>query len=190
MKTRQYTIKGIRPILMHSEQLSDPLNKWSKALREISKKRQKTDDDLLEMSRREWFGGLYWDSQLGVHIPERCLERMIRDAASLSKRGKDINRGLIVADPAPLEYKGPKNPDDLWVSGEYLLRSSVGVTGKRVIRSRPMFRDWQITFQVEYDEQVLDAADIDQFVETAGRLIGVGDWRPKYGRFQVVEVSA
>ena len=189
MKERTYTIRGVAPLVMHNEQLSDPLNKWARLLREISKKRNKTEDDLLEMSRREWFGGLYYDEQIGVHVPERCLERMLRDAASKSKRGRDVVSGLIVTEPAPLVYKGPKKPDDLWASGSFLLRASVGVTQSRVIRSRPIFRDWSLTFTVNYDELVLEAADIDGFATLGGRLCGMLDWRPKHGRFNVEKVA-
>ncbi len=185
MKERTYTIRGVSPLVMHNEQLSDPLNKWARLLKEISKKRTKTDDDLLEMSRREWFGGLYWAEDLGVHVPERCLERMLRDAAAKSKRGKDVVSGAIVTDPAKLEFKGPKDPEALWANGAFLLRASVGVNAARVIRSRPIFREWGLTFRVEFDEMVLSAEDIDGFVELAGRLIGLLDWRPKHGRFTV-----
>lgn len=189
MKERSYTIKGVSPIVMHNEQLSDPLNKWSKAVREISKKRVKTDDDLVEMSCREWMGGLYYDESIGVHVPERCIEAMLRDAAKKSKRGKDVVSGMIVTDPAALVYSGPRNPDGLWASGKFLLRASVGCQAARVIRSRPIFREWGLSFTVNYDETVLDASDIDGFLELAGRLIGLLDWRPKHGRFIVEDAK-
>ena len=185
MKSRSYKIKGIRPLIMHNEQLSDPLNKWAKAVREISAKRKKTDEDLLEMSRREWMGALYYDAEIGPYIPERCLERMMRDAAAKHKRGKDVIAGMLVTDRVPLEYKGTRDPDTMWDSEDFLLRASVGVSGKRVIRSRPKFEDWAVAFTVEYDETVLQASDLDLFVELSGRLIGLLDWRPKYGRFTV-----
>lgn len=190
MKERHYTIKGVSPLVMHNEQLADPLNKWSRAIAEISKKRKKTEDDLLEMSRREWFGGLYWTKELGVHVPERCLEAMLRDAGKANKRGRDVIKALIVTDPAPLVYDGPNDPDKLWQSGDYLLRSSVGVQRARVIRSRPIFRAWALAFTVIYDETVLEATDIDGFAELGGRLVGLLDWRPKHGRFEVVEAKS
>ena len=52
-----------------------------------------------------------------------------------------------------------------------------------MIRSRPRFSNWSLTFTVNYDEHVLQATDIDGFLDTAGRLIGLCDWRPKHGRF-------
>jgi len=30
---------------------------------------------------------------------------------------------------------------------------------------------------------VLDVREVEQFLATAGSVIGLGDWRPRYGRF-------
>jgi hypothetical protein len=189
MRERTYTIRGVRPIVMHNERLADPLNPHAKAVKEISKKQKKTDDDLLALSKAEFMGGLYYDSDIGPHVPERCLERMLRDAASKSKQGKAVLSALIVTDPAKLEYKGPRDPDEMWKDGSYVLRATVGVSKQRVVRSRPIFGGWSLTFTVAYDETVLNPKDIDGFVEIAGRQIGLCDWRPKYGRFDVESIK-
>jgi hypothetical protein len=186
MKTRTYTIRGIgKGLLMHNERLADPLNKWTRAIAEISKKRTKTEDDHIEMGRREWFGAMYLNEDDQPIIPERCLEAMIRDGAKKEKQGKNVQSAAIVTEPALVRYPGPKTPDGLWADESFRLRASVGVSGKRVTRTRPLFPEWSVTFVVEYDENVLQARDIDRFIETAGRLVGIGDWRPKYGRFEV-----
>lgn len=189
MKERTYTIRGVCPIVMHNERLADPLNEHAKALKALTKKRNKTDDDHLAVSRAEFMGGLYWDADLGPHVPERCLERLLRDAASKSKQGKAVLSALIVTDPAKLEYKGPRDPVAMWEAGTFVLRASVGVGQQRVIRSRPIFRDWSLTFTVNFDENVLDERDVDSFVEIGGRLVGLLDWRPKHGRYVVESVT-
>lgn len=189
MKERTYTIKGTRPLIQHNEQLADPLNKWAKLIAEISKKKKKTEDDIHEMSRREWFGGLYIDEANGIHVPERCLERMLRDAAAKEKRGRDVQSALIVIEPAPLIYKGPKDPNKMWEDGGFLIRATVGQNGKRIVRSRPMFPEWSLTFTVNYDESVLQESDIDRFMAVGGRLCGLNDWRPKFGRFLVEKAA-
>ena len=50
MKVR-LTLTGVEPLLMHSDRLSDPLDPHAMALREVSSKRKKTDDDHREMAR-------------------------------------------------------------------------------------------------------------------------------------------
>lgn len=190
MQTRSYKITGVRPVLMHNAQLSDPLNAHARAIKEISSKRKKTDADLEEMSRREWLGSFYWDDKMGPFVPETNLERMLRDAAKLNKMGTAVNRGLIVTEPAKLEYNGPRDMTKLWEQREkFSLRASVGVNQSRVIRTRPIFPEWSLRFTVEFDETVLRVSDIDGFVESAGRFVGLLEWRPKYGRFTAEVVA-
>lgn len=189
MQERTYTIRGVAPLLMHNSRLSDPLDKWTRLVAEVSKKRKKTDEDLMELSRREWFGGLYLSDDGKPIVPEKCLERMLRDAAAKTKRGKDVQSAVIVIEPAELVYDGPKDAEKMWASGKFLKRDSCKVGQQRVIRSRPCFYQWELTFTVNFDENVLDARDIDGFVEVAGMRIGLCDWRPKHGRFNVEKVS-
>ncbi len=59
MKTATYTIRGTTPMMMHNERLANPFDDLTKAIKAISGKRKKTEDDLIEMSRIEWLGGLY-----------------------------------------------------------------------------------------------------------------------------------
>ena len=186
---RSYTIRGVRPLVMHNARLSDPLNEWARSVAEISKKRNKTEDDLMELARREWFGGLYLNAKGEPIIPESNLERMLRDAAAKTKRGKDVQSSLIVIEPAVLKYTGPKDAEAMWASGNYVLRASCKVGQQRVIRSRPCFNEWSLTFVVSFDTTVLEARDVDGFVELAGSRIGCCDWRPKHGRF-VMEKAA
>ena len=54
-------LRGISPIIMHCGQTADPLNQFSKAMKKLSAKRNKTDDDLAILSGIEWWAGLYLD---------------------------------------------------------------------------------------------------------------------------------
>jgi uncharacterized protein with NRDE domain len=53
----------------------------------------------------------------------------------------------------------------------------------RIIRVRPRIPEWSISFTVEYDESVINGRDLEQAITEAGAIVGIGDWRPKYGRF-------
>jgi hypothetical protein len=49
-----------------------------------------------------------------------------------------------------------------------------------------MFRQWELDFTVHYLPDILNDAQVREAMVTAGRIIGLGDYRPKFGRFDVV----
>jgi hypothetical protein len=190
MKVR-ITITGIEPLLMHSDRLSDPLDPSAMALREVTKKRVKTDDDHREMARLEWRGSLYWSERSGVHIPGRNIEKCFIEGARISRAGRQVERGLFVlTNEAPLSYDGPKEMDALWLDERFRDRRSVGVGPRRVMRTRPIFPDWSVDVEAELDTSVLGMEELRRIASEAGRQIGLGDFRPRYGRFTATVESA
>lgn len=178
------TIDGTAPILMHNARLADPLDPATKALKAASGKRSKTDDDHAEVARLEFIGGLYWDDEIGPYIPSDNIYRSLWDAAKKYKLGKKFQEGVIfTSDVNPLAYQGPRTIDALWDDKNHVHRASVKVQMSRVVRTRPMFKDWSTEATFILDPNVLDLADINRIAETAGQLIGLGDWRPRFGRY-------
>jgi hypothetical protein len=57
------------------------------------------------------------------------------------------------------------------------------------MRVRPMFREWSIEFDYAYDETELDEQSVITAAEIAGRLVGLCDYRPRFGRFDVEVVA-
>jgi hypothetical protein len=186
MNTTTLKIRGLTPLLMHNGQLADPLNEHALALSKLSKKRQKTLDDHKAMSKCEWYGALYVDEDGAPCLPGEVLEAALVEGAKRFKLGKVAKGGIVVADSAALKYKGPKDVDELWEHGGFLKRAGVKVTTSRVIRSRPIFPEWSCEFDVQWDPLLVkDEDQIMEIAESAG-LTGIGDWRPKYGRFEVL----
>lgn len=186
MREFTLTITGTAPLLMHNSQLSDPLNKWSKEIKKISSKRSKTDDDLLEMSHLEFMGGLYYDTDLGPVLPAMMIEASIRDGAKRRKLGKDVTRGLRITDQVtPLVYEGPRDAESLWGDGEsgFVDRASVKVGMARVMRTRPIFREWVAEVNGMFDETIFNPEVVDDIIGLAGTIIGIGDFRPRFGTF-------
>ena len=56
------------------------------------------------------------------------------------------------------------------------------------MRTRPRFDDWAAEVKVHYQPELLNPAGIDRFMETAGSTIGIGDWRPRFGRFEATVI--
>jgi hypothetical protein len=192
MSKFRLTCSGREPLLMHNAQLSDPLNDIARLIKKISGKRKKTDDDHLEMSRLEHMGGLYLDGEFGPCIPGQNFERMLVDAAKKIKLGTQVKSAVVVdTNMNPLVYQGPRDADGLWKDKNFVHRTSAKVGTSRVQRTRPMFRQWEVTADCLVDTEQLNEAELEQIVDIAGRLIGLGDWRPRFGRFTgKVEVIA
>lgn len=177
-------------LLMHNERLSDPLDPFARELKEISSKRSKTDADHLELGRREFLGGLYVDEN-GPCLPAWNIIRCLQDGARRHKLGKDVLRGVFpLVETATVLYQGPRDPDELWtLHAIFSLRKGVGIGGKKVMRTRPLFKEWAAELPVEVDPTVFDEDALSKIWRDAGIYSGIGDMRPVYGRFDATVIT-
>jgi hypothetical protein len=185
-----FVLTGTRPLIMHNARLSNPLDPHTQRLAKITKKRGKTIEDHREVARLEWEGSLYHDAESGIHVPAANVERSLLDAARMFKLGTKVQRGLFVtSDAMPLDIGDQRSAGQIIDDENFRLVASVKVGQQRVMRCRPCFRSWSITGTVYLDESQIEPDQLRQIMDTAGRLVGLGDWRPRYGRFSA-EVSA
>lgn len=182
----QIDITGTSPLLMHSSRLANPLDPAAKALKAASSRRTKTDEDHETLARLEHAGGLYLDPDVGPFIPGENIMRTLVDGAKLTRNGMKVTRGVFIStDINPLAYDGPRTVDGLWEDKRFVHTASVKVQTARVMRTRPIFYTWATSAEGTLDESVLDFADLKAVAEQAGALCGLGDWRPRFGRFTV-----
>ena len=169
---------------MHNGQLVDPLNSFSQSIAEITKKRKKTDADHAEMARREWFGGLYVSGGEPC-IPAEMIEAALTKGAMKEKRGPAAKAGILVENNASLEYDGPRDPKALWEDQRFRLRVAAKVGTSKIMRTRPRFDGWSADIEVKFLPSLLNAKELRGFLVAAGEQVGIGDWRPRFGRFVV-----
>jgi len=190
----KFRLKGVAPTLMHNGQTSDPLNHYAKEMKKLTSKKTKTDENHMQIAKLEWFAALYVDDKERPVWPGENIESMLIAAAKKTKCGQQARAGLFVDGNFPVIYDGPKKVDRLWDhkpfdKNPFVSRESVVVNRNRVMRTRPIFHDWEIEFTVHYLPDILTGDQIVEFVNTAGLVIGLSDWRPKYGRFVVTKVE-
>ena len=183
-QTYQCKIIGATPLLCHNGLLADPVNPIVRMIKPISGKRDKTESDYLEMSRLEWHGGLYLKDGKPC-IPGEVIEACLMEAARKRKKGKQAQAGIIVPDDSLIEYDGPQDPAEMWESGDFIHKVGVKVQRNKVMRTRPIFKKWALSLEILYLDSLLNKSEVESFVEIAGQIIGIGDWRPKFGRFSV-----
>lgn len=180
------------PLLMHNERLADAIDPYTRWLAELTGKRKKTERDHEEIGRREFFGAGYWlvdTGPTGTHadpyIPTWNIIRCLQAAATRYKLGKHVVRGIVpVTEETPLVYDGPREVDALWKAGTFHSRKGVGVGQKKVMRTRPCFVDWKVVADLELDLTILDPDTVQLIAASAGMYEGLGDARPRFGRFK------
>lgn len=183
----RFQITGVSPLVMHSSRLSNPLDQFSRQIKRISGKRKKTEAGIEEIARLEWFGSLYLSGGEPC-LPGEMLEACITRGAIAKKRGKQAKAGILCLGAFPLEYHGPREPVQLWPREEFRLTVGVRVGTGRVMRTRPIFREWSAEIEVRHNPALLNAEEVREFLAVAGESEGLGDWRPRFGRFAVSQL--
>lgn len=184
MQEFRLTLTGEQPLLMHNGRLSDPLDPVSKALARLTSKRKKTEDDHIAIAEQEFLGALYLDDVVGPYVPGIMVGAALWRGAKLNKLGEAVKRGMAIkTEVNPLHYPGPRDPAELWRNGSFSHRASVKVGTQRVMRTRPIFREWKIEVDGVAEESQLDIDAIRQIATNTGSFIGIGTWRERFGRF-------
>lgn len=172
----EISIEGVCPLLFHRWNV-EAVEEKSKAAK--GSKAKKTDDVESYVYRNDrgilCLPGEYLRQSI-VHAG-----RSMQDPRSPRKSARDLFNATIISltDLAPLGTKD-------W---DYLDKRRVVVQRNAITRSRPAMREgWRATFIVMVNEPgYVPPALLNQALVAAGRLVGVGDFRPTYGRFGVTK---
>jgi hypothetical protein len=189
MKNVNVKLTSIAPMLMHSDRTANPLDQFARELKKISGKRKKTEDDYEEMSKLEFIAGCYYDKK--YFIPAANIEACLIASAKHTKRGTIIKQAIIVPDDASFNFKHEKHdPTKLFEKEKlYVDMRTVKVGTSKVIRTRPIFNEWEVSFQIYIDTDKLNVEELREILENAGKYVGLGDYRPRYGRFQIASFT-
>jgi hypothetical protein len=180
-------LTGIRPLLMHNGCLADPLSQQAVDLASFTSKRMKTRSDHEMIAELEWYGSL-WLHESRPCLPEHVLESLFVDGARYKRKGKVANAGFEVTAPAMINYDGPQDLATLWKNPDFRKRAGVRVRDATTMRTRPRFPTWSADMTATYLPSLLDREEAVEFFRISGALVGVGDWRPKFGKFTVEEI--
>lgn len=184
----RYKLTFSAPLIQHNGQTADPLNKFSKAIKLISGKRKKTDADYEEMAHLEFLAGLYMGDG-GPILPNHVIDAMVLRSAQKNREGPLAKSGCFCLEHARLEYDGPRTAEELWAVDDFHFSAIVRVGQARVNRMRPIFRQWSATVALNIEDTVVNPARIGEWLHVGGTQVGLGDWRPQYGRFTVERLN-
>lgn len=185
MKKLHVTLNGTSPLIEHSPKCVNPLHPIAKEMKLYTSKRKKTEEDLQKISDLEWEGGVYWDDNIGLVIPNECLAATFLAGAKMNKNGSAFQKYVHIVDSlAPLNIGEVQNYDKLKTDVRFRDVRSVCVMRARVIRTRPRFNTWSCEFDLMFDETKIDVDAVIMAIENAGNYVGLCEMRTMgYGRF-------
>lgn len=186
-------VEGVAPLMMHNGRLANPLDPYTKALKELTSIKKKTDDVHEQVARAEFLGSLYHDPELGLFIPADMISASLIAGARKRKLGTAFESVVFVEEDSALDIgKKKMTPEQLWASNEFRDTRGAVLQGKRIMRTRPIFcAGWKVKFSATLlPDGGVNPSDIEQALVAAGRSSGFGDFRPRFGRFKVNRFKA
>ena len=173
---------------MHNGHLADPMSPATRALKEVTARRKKTDEDHAEVRKLEWLGSLYLSAKGLPCMPVENVLSLVIAGAKKDKNGGEAKSGVMPEvgfEYFDLVYDGPKDLEALYNDPRFVDCRAAKVGTARIMRTRPVFRNWSISVKLCYNPDVIDERTIRQALEIAGERVGLGDYRPRFGRFAV-----
>jgi hypothetical protein len=178
-------LTGLAPLLLHNPQLADPMCPIVQDIAKLTGKRTKTLEDRIRIQELEWQGGLYLNRENAVIVPGHVIEGVLRQAGGLNKVKKKVEAGIVCEEDCILKHDGPKNLEKLRADANFRDVRNAKIMGKMVMRCRPIFRAWSLTADLSYLPSVINKDQVFDLMKFAGIQCGLGDYRPKHGRFTV-----
>lgn len=184
-------LTGRTGLVMHNVQLADKYHPITQQIKKLTdKKSNRTEEDDQKIEELEFKGSLYYEKGVGIYVPAIAIVRTIEQAAKITRQGAKVSRGVsLLTDKVPLDYDGPRDLDGLWKLPEFRFRLPVRVGNAKVMRMRPIFRQWSLTFEAEVLTDVLDVDAVTEFTRLGGltgglleaRKIGMGRFEAESG---------
>jgi len=91
----------------------------------------------------------------------------------------------MVEDNTRLDIGVNAKASELWNRDEFRDTRGVRVGQSRVMRTRPIFPRWKCKAVVMFNDDLVDAESVLLAAKNAGEQCGVGDFRPRFGRFRI-----
>lgn len=177
----EVSIVGTAPLLMHAWNVSAVAEKAAAA----KGSRAKKTDDVESYVYRDADGYL---GVPGVNFAAaiQMAGKFMQDPRSPRKSAFDLCKAGVV----PLTTVAPFQPKTQAWDFEHASRVTVQRAG--VTRVRPAMREgWRLDFDLLITTpEYLPPATMAQLIGNAGRLVGLCDFRPTYGRFAVTRMQA
>lgn len=167
-------VEGTAPLLMHS-----PSGLGEK----------KYARGVIPSPEEEAKNALYTDCDGNIIVPARCIEGALVKSASAKSapgQGKKTFKQFVLGGLQVIPEEVPL------ISDPYIIdKRRCVIMRQGIIRCRPRFNEWKLNFDIKIIDAYLLGhgmdANLKMIIEDAGSLVGLLDYRPKFGRFKVTK---
>jgi hypothetical protein len=165
-------IRGISDYLQHKRPFEEDTSRQKSGEVDYSKEAEKS---------------MYFDNEIGCYIPSKQLRAgLVKGAVNFKVKGrmgktyKDMVNATIEIEPDKIPL-GKKTFD-------YNHQEFVKIQRSQILRSRPAFKKgWEAEFSLLVMDDQMQKDILKEIVVYAGKFVGIGDWRPHFGRFELIE---
>jgi len=189
-------IVGITPMLLHNGRTANPLDPFTKKMKALTSKRNKTDEDIQELLLVQWEAALYWDDEIGLHMPSENMFAAFYKGAKKFKLGTKCS---AVSFPAHIGYPiiTPNHKDLVMLKADEKNKfiKTVVVQKSKTISCRPILHNWSMKFDLEFETSTIDANEIKTILVCMANRIGLGVWTPGspkpgvHGKFMIKSLA-
>jgi hypothetical protein len=183
-------IKGTSPLLQHRF----PLATLGALMEGARRKTGATDYSM------EWLDTIYTRDGLLVQPATHIEGALVKAASGFRIKGsknktyKDVFRAYVLVGPDEIPHTrdgqtvaapGPelltRPTDDLCVNVQRVIINRAAVARARL----QVAAGWELVFAITVNDDQIRPEVVETILEEAGRAVGIGDYRPRYGRFAI-----
>jgi len=173
MKKINTSIKGVAPLLQHKMSTQEEAQLSSKTKKSVGQSKGDDPKDFLHMVGDKI-------CEPSEHILQAIIKRL--SGYKIQGKGKktylEMGKGSLNILPDMIPHKIQEwEPDVRTVV--------IKATRGRIVRIRPKFNEWELDFVIEIINDDLPMEVVKSALDDAGREGGLGDYRPRFGRFIV-----
>jgi hypothetical protein len=175
----QFEVTGVSPLLQHNPQGMRGSGNTDPTVARVPKPEVEAEAGTYRLPD----GSLYMPSiAFRTSLLRGCKGMKIGKYSAVSRV---CATAFTVEDRTPLIHPQTKEPIKEWEV--HTCRAVIQRNG--VLRSRPLIREWQAIVVLECDDRFATPESLLIFFNLAGRLAGIGDFRPEkkgpFGRYEV-----
>ena len=185
IKKAEITIKGTTPLIVNNFN-----EKSRRQIIEAQMKKPKVKEERNPIE--DFMRACYWLTPMPKEFTEESFDKALKEGARFGFPSKGIKASIV-----SVSYRNNMTKDKVSLYGAFLIpQEFVEIKYETVVmredyvriahngtdvRFRPEFRNWEMTFEIEYNENTYSLEQIVNYINLGGFSCGLGEMRVEKG---------